>query len=178
MQRHQQFRTKPWRTTATICYISNRRWRGRIPLHKAPNHFQSLSPSALLELPICTISQNSPLVRFTLHLFSRTKARGPYRLQPRHQNRRSCRLPFRSPNYDTSLPQERSPIRGGHYERHSVPILANAFAYLRLRSITELVLHRLHSIFPFCTHCSKRHSQTDAARPRFCQEASPSIVLF
>ena len=48
-----------------------------------------------------------------LHTFSPAKARGPYRLHPRHQNRRPCRLLFRSPSHDTSHPRERSPIRGG-----------------------------------------------------------------
>ena len=140
---------------------------GAVSRGTKPRTISNPSPrSALLGLPVCTVSHGFPFVPIQAGTLSH---------QPKPAVLTGCtpaiktdaRVGYYSvrPAIDTSHPQEHSPIKAGRHERHSVPIPANAFAYLRLRSSTELVLHRLHSIFPFCAHRFTQPPQTVAARP-------------
>ena len=88
------------------------------------------SQSALLGLPFRAISHPTRLPDSVLHPYSWTKARGPYQLQPRHQTdsgfpHHSVRLAIRR---DTA---KACSCQGRWHQRHSIPILANTFHYLR-----------------------------------------------
>ena len=144
-----------------------------------PRTISNPSPrSALLGLPVCTFSHGFPFVPIQAGTLSH---------QPKPAVLTGCtpaiktdaRVGYYSvrPAMIHHTPGSVLQSGAGRHERHSIPILAKIFAYVRFRSAQKLVLYRLHSFFPFCTHCFKRPSQTDAARPQVCQEASPSFVL-
>jgi hypothetical protein len=110
------------------------------------------------------------------HPLSFAKARGPYPLQPRHQL--DAHFAYNSFRPSTIYHTFKRILQSGAVATSDIPFRSWPPPSLTWdsRSGAELALHRLHSTFPFCTHCLRRPPQADTARPQICQEANTSFV--